>query len=72
MIYEFALCHNTAETTKSICCVEGESTVDHSIVSRWLKKFQSGCKKFDDQTRSGWSKTEFWGCAPSHKGKSGK
>ena len=28
MLYEFKLSHNAVETTKNICCVKGEGTVD--------------------------------------------
>ena len=36
------------ETTKSICHEKNEGAV-----ARWFKKFCSGCKKVDDQARSG-------------------
>ena len=51
MLYEFKLGHNTAEATKNICCVKSEGAVDHSPVTRWLKKFCPGCKNLDDQAR---------------------
>ena len=41
------------ETILNICCVKGEGAVDHSTVTKWLKKFHTGCKKFDNQARSG-------------------
>ena len=53
MLYEFVLGHNTATATKNICCVKGESTVDHNIVTKSLKKFCSGCKTLDNQAKSG-------------------
>ena len=53
MVYEFKLDHNILEASKSICCVQGESTVDHSTVTRWFKKFRSDCKNLNDQARSG-------------------
>ena len=46
--YKFKLVHNAAEATKNIC-VKSEDTVDHVTVTKWLKKFCSVCKKFDDQ-----------------------
>ena len=57
MLYEFEQGHNSVEATKTICCVKGEDTVDPSSVTRWFKIFHSGCKKFDDQARSGSPKT---------------
>ena len=45
------------ETVKNICYVKGEGTVAYSTVTRRFKKFCSGCKKFDDQARSGRSRT---------------
>ena len=52
--YWFELSHNVAESTKNICCVKGEGAVDHNRVTRRLKTFRSGCKKFEDQAR--WSR----------------
>ena len=40
------------DTTKIICCAKGEDAVDHSIVTRWCKKFQSSCKNLNNQARS--------------------
>ena len=48
---------NIMITTKNICCTKGVGTVDHSSVSRYLKKFCLCCKNFDDQARSGRFKT---------------
>ena len=42
---------------KNICCTRGEGAVDHSTVTRWLKKFHFSCKNFDDQVRSAKPKT---------------
>ena len=39
-------------STKIICFAKSEGTVDHSRVTRWFKKFCTGCKNFDDWTRS--------------------
>ena len=57
MLYEFKLGHNTVEATKNICYTKGEGTVDFDTVYRWFKKFCLGCKNFNDQVRSGRSKT---------------
>ena len=59
MLYESELGNNAAEATKTICCAKGEGAVDDSTVTRWLKKFCSGCKNLDDQTRSGRPKKRF-------------
>ena len=40
--------------TKNICCVEGEGAIDHSTVTRWIKKF---CKNINNQARLGRPKT---------------
>ena len=52
-IYEFELVHITTETTKNICCVNGEGAVDHITVI----KFHLGCKNLNDRARSGKPKT---------------
>ena len=57
LLYEFKLGHNTAEATKNIYCMNGEGIVDHSTVTRWLKKFYLCSKNIDDQARSGRLKT---------------
>ena len=49
--------HNAMEVTKNICCTKGEDVVDHCTVSRWFKKFYSGCKNLNNQTTSGTPKT---------------
>ena len=41
------------EATQNVCCVKGESTVAHSTVTRWFKKFCSSYKNLDNETRSG-------------------
>ena len=48
MIYEFELGNKTTETTKSICCMKGKGVIDHGIVTRWFKKFRSGCKNLEN------------------------
>ena len=48
MIYEFGLGRNAMETTKNIWCAKDEGTVDHSTVTRWFKKFHSGCKNLNN------------------------
>ena len=40
------------ETTKNICCTKDKDLVDHSTVTRWLKKFYFGCNNLDDPARS--------------------
>ena len=57
MLYEFKQGHNPTEATKSLCCMKDESTVDHNIVTIWLKKLYSACKSADDQIRSAKPKT---------------
>ena len=52
MLYEFNVSHNTTEATKISCCMKRDS-----IASRSFKKFLSGCKNLNDQTRSGRPKT---------------
>ena len=59
VFYEFELDHNTAEAIKNICCVKGEGAVDHSITTRWLKKFNSSYKNLDDQASAGRPKTVY-------------
>ena len=46
-----------AQATKNISGAIDKSTVDHSTVTRWFKKFHVGCKKLYNQARSGWPKT---------------
>ena len=51
MLYDFEQCHNGAtEASKKICRAKGEDAVDHSIVTRWLKKFR---KNIEDLPRPG-------------------
>ena len=44
------------EAIKNFCYVKGEGAVNHSLVTKCLKKFCLGCKKLDDQARSSWPK----------------
>ena len=37
------------EAIRNICCTKGEDTIDHSIVTRWFKKFGPGCKNLNNQ-----------------------
>ena len=53
MLRKFKLGHNTEKATKNICCTKDEGTADQSTVSRWFKKFHSGCKNINDQAKSG-------------------
>ena len=57
MLYEFKQGHHATEATKNICYGKGKGGVDQSTITRWFKKFGSGCKSFDSQTRSGRPKT---------------
>ena len=52
MLYGFKLSHNTAEVTKNICYAKDEGAVDHSTVTKWFKKFHSGCKSLINQASS--------------------
>ena len=54
MLYEFKLGHK--KNPKNICA-KGDGIVDHSIVTRWFKKFCSGCKNHDNKSRLGKPKT---------------
>ena len=45
--YKFEVGHNTVGAIKSIYFAKGEGTVDHSTVTRWMKKFHSDCKNLD-------------------------
>ena len=58
MHYEFELGHNTTEIRKNICCVKGESAVDHGTVTRWCKNFHLGSKDLSNQARTSRLKTE--------------
>ena len=57
MLYKFELGYNNMEATKNICRAKGEGTDDHSITTRWIKKFYSSCKNLNNQTRSDSSKS---------------
>ena len=57
MFYEFEFDHNAAaEAMKNTDCVKGEDAVDFISVTRWFKKFRSGCKNRDDQAKTDRSK----------------
>ena len=58
MLHKFELGHNAAEATKNICCAKVAGPVNHSTITRWFKKFHSGCKNLDDQTKLGRLKTK--------------
>ena len=49
--------HKVTEVIKNICCVKDIDVALRSAVTRWFKKFYSGCKNLDDQPWSGRSKT---------------
>ena len=61
LIKELILCVWTGpychKITKNICCAKGEGAVDHNTVTRWFKKFHSGCKNINDQISLGKPKT---------------
>ena len=57
MLYNSEQGHNAVEADKNICCVKSEGAVDHSIVTRWLKKCHSTCKTPNNQARSDRPKT---------------
>ena len=44
--------HNAVKEAKNICCVKDEGAVDLITVSRWFKKFYSGCKNLNKQAGS--------------------
>ena len=48
ILYESKLGHNTIKTTKNICCLKGEGTVDHRAVTRWFKKLCSRCNNINN------------------------
>ena len=48
MLYKFELAITPQKTSKNICCAKGEDAVDHSTVTRWVKKFCSDCKNIDN------------------------
>ena len=56
-LYEFEMVQNTVEATKNICWAKDDGAVDYSVVTRWVKKFCTGCKNLNDQARSGRPKT---------------
>ena len=52
ILYEFKL----GGSNLKYFWVKNNGAVDQSTVTRWFKKFYSGCKNLDDQERSGKSK----------------
>ena len=57
MLNESELNHSTMEASKNILRAKEEGAVDHSAVTRWLKKFCLGRKNIDDHARSSGPKT---------------
>ena len=51
MLYEFELGYIAMEATNNICHAKDEGAVDLIKVTRWLKKFCSNCKNFDDHAQ---------------------
>ena len=56
ILYNFKHDHNAVEETKNTDCMQGEGAVDHSTITRWLKKFHSGYDNPDNQATPGRSK----------------
>ena len=59
-LYEFELSHNVVESTKNICCIKIESTVNHITITRWFKKFCFSYKNLDNPARSVDSEAVLW------------
>ena len=59
MFYKFQLSYKIVEATKNTYKTKDEGAVDHRTVTKWLKKFHSGCKSQDDQTKSDGPKIGF-------------
>ena len=70
LLYDFQLNHNATEAPKKVCCTKSKGAVDHSMVTRCLKKFILVCKNLDDnKVRLAW-KCGFWDHDSTHWGKS--
>ena len=41
------------QMNRNVCCEKGEDTLDQNSLTRWLKKFISVDKNFDEQANSG-------------------
>ena len=52
MVYEFELGCNAEEATKNIGYVKGESTIDHSTLTRWCIKICLDRKNLNNQAKS--------------------
>ena len=50
--YIFTLSHNTVRATKNICCLKDEDAIDHTTVTKWVKKFCSTFKNLNNQAKS--------------------
>ena len=67
ILYKFKLSNNAMEATIKTHCEKG--SVDHCTGTKWFKKFRSGCKKLNDQVKSGRPKNvnseavQIWGVA---------
>ena len=57
--YAFKLGYNTAEAAKKHFLCERWRCSYKDTVTRWFKTFDSDCKSFDDQAKSGKPKTGF-------------
>ena len=45
-------------SNQNICCAKDEDTVNHHALTRWFKKFFSGCKNLYNQASASRSKGE--------------
>ena len=55
LIYELG--HNAVNETENICCAKREGVIDHSIITKWFKKFRSSYMNHDDREKSDRRKT---------------
>ena len=44
ILYMLELSHKAAEATKNIYCERSDNVASHITVTKWYKKFHSGCK----------------------------
>ena len=70
ILYEFELGHNSAETTKYICCAEAEHTVDQSTIARGFKKFSQVARISTIRQGQVGQNPGFQGCAANYKNNS--
>ena len=53
VMISYTLGHHAVEAAKNIYWANDDGAFEDSTVTRWLKKFGSGCKTFGNQERSG-------------------